>query len=129
MPNLFLQRDTRIIFHCPGCDEPHILTVVQTSPHDRPCWNYNNNPEKPTVTPSVLIRSGHFIPGQPNNPCPHCDGDKEDNIDENDTHYRSCRQCHSFITDGKIQFLDDCTHALKGQTVDLPPLEDGYYGF
>lgn len=27
--------------------------------------------------------------------------------------------CHSFITDGKIQFLSDCTHHLAGQTVDL----------
>ena len=28
--------------------------------------------------------------------------------------------CHSIVTDGKIQFLADCTHALAGQTVDLP---------
>ena len=28
--------------------------------------------------------------------------------------------CHSFVTDGRIQFLADCTHALAGQTVDLP---------
>jgi hypothetical protein len=34
--------------------------------------------------------------------------------------------CHCFIKDGKIQFLDDCTHALKGQTVDVPewPFKD-----
>jgi hypothetical protein len=34
--------------------------------------------------------------------------------------------CHSFVTDGKIQFLSDCTHALAGQTVALPdwPTED-----
>lgn len=29
-------------------------------------------------------------------------------------------RCHSFITDGKIKFLNDCTHDMKGQTVDLP---------
>ena len=28
--------------------------------------------------------------------------------------------CHSFVTDGRIQFLADCTHPLAGQTVDLP---------
>jgi hypothetical protein len=38
--------------------------------------------------------------------------------------------CHSFVADGRIQFLGDCTHHLKGQTVDLPgintrPLDDG----
>jgi hypothetical protein len=27
--------------------------------------------------------------------------------------------CHSFVTDGKIQYLSDCTHAMAGQTVDL----------
>jgi len=32
--------------------------------------------------------------------------------------------CHSFIRDGKIQFLGDCTHALAGQTVDLPELPE-----
>ena len=28
--------------------------------------------------------------------------------------------CHSFVTDGAIRYLGDCTHKLKGQTVDLP---------
>lgn len=34
-------------------------------------------------------------------------------------------QCHYFITDGKIIYTDDCRHALKGMTVDLPDLK-GY---
>ena len=29
-------------------------------------------------------------------------------------------RCHLFVTDGKIRFLNDCTHQLAGQTVDLP---------
>lgn len=33
-------------------------------------------------------------------------------------------RCHSFIRDGKIEFLSDCSHELKGQTVDLPELPD-----
>jgi hypothetical protein len=32
--------------------------------------------------------------------------------------------CHSFITDGRIQFLGDCTHRLAGQTVPIPDWED-----
>jgi hypothetical protein len=32
--------------------------------------------------------------------------------------------CHSFIRDGKIQFLGDCTHELRGKTVDLPDIEE-----
>ncbi|HAR38556.1 MAG TPA: ammonia monooxygenase [Porphyromonadaceae bacterium] len=31
--------------------------------------------------------------------------------------------CHSFIREGKIQFLSDCTHKLKGQTVEIPDFE------
>ena len=31
--------------------------------------------------------------------------------------------CHSFIRDGKIQFLGDCWHDLKNKIVDLPEIE------
>lgn len=27
--------------------------------------------------------------------------------------------CHSFVTGGKIRYLNDCTHHLKGKTVEL----------
>jgi hypothetical protein len=29
-------------------------------------------------------------------------------------------RCHSFVKDGQIEFLPDCTHALAGKTVPLP---------
>ncbi|MHC8396108.1 hypothetical protein ACYZT8_21075 [Pseudomonas sp. LB3P93] len=32
--------------------------------------------------------------------------------------------CHSFVIDGCIQFLGDCTHELASQTVDLPEWSD-----
>lgn len=32
-------------------------------------------------------------------------------------------RCHLFLTDGKLQFLGDCTHHLAGQTVDLPYID------
>lgn len=35
--------------------------------------------------------------------------------------------CHSFVQSGRIQFLSDCTHALAGQTVDLPDLPAEYW--
>jgi hypothetical protein len=28
--------------------------------------------------------------------------------------------CHSFIIDGRIQFLGDCDHELASQTVEIP---------
>lgn len=30
-------------------------------------------------------------------------------------------ECHSYVTDGQIQFLTDSKHGLAGQTVPLPP--------
>ena len=27
--------------------------------------------------------------------------------------------CHSFVNDGMVQFLSDCSHDLAGQTVDM----------
>jgi hypothetical protein len=37
------------------------------------------------------------------------------------------QRCHSFVRNGRIEFLGDCTHALASQTVDLPdlPAPDG----
>ena len=31
--------------------------------------------------------------------------------------------CHSFVRDSTIQFLSDCYHELKNQTVELPEIE------
>lgn len=31
-------------------------------------------------------------------------------------------RCHSFVSNGRIQFLPDSGHKLSGQTVDLPPV-------
>lgn len=31
-------------------------------------------------------------------------------------------RCHSWITDGQAQFLDDCDHSLRNTTVDLLPV-------
>lgn len=31
--------------------------------------------------------------------------------------------CHSFIKSGMIQYLGDCHHKLKGQTIELPEIK------
>ena len=59
-------------------------------------WTWNGDMNKPTVNPSILVQAGN-LPGDV--------------------------RCHSYVLDGKIQFLGDCTHELKGQTVDIPEWE------
>ena len=101
-----------VYFMCPGCNEPH---RVQVGAGPGPRWTYNGNPEKPTFSPSILLKSGHYCEGQEGKDC-WCTyearlGRKPPFV---------CKICHSFVTDGRIQFLSDCTHGLAGQTVDLP---------
>ncbi|WP_218150927.1 DUF6527 family protein [Caulobacter sp. UNC279MFTsu5.1] len=54
-----------MFFYCPGCNQTHQVRIGQG---DGPRWGYNGNRDKPTFTPSLLIRSGHYVGGgQPGN--------------------------------------------------------------
>ena len=66
-----------------------------------PCWGFDGNVERPTFTPSIFV----------NRPCPFFNP--------------GAPSCHSFVTTGRILFLQDCTHQSAGQTVDLPDWPDG----
>jgi Zn finger protein HypA/HybF involved in hydrogenase expression len=97
-------------FFCPGCQEYHTPTEG---------WSFNGDVERPTFTPSILVRSGHYMEGH--------EGDcwctyNAKHLD-NPSSFK-CHRCHSYVTDGKIQYLGDCSHALAGQTVELPGLEN-----
>lgn len=54
-------------------------------------WTWNGDTEKPTLRPSLLSKPG--------------DGNSI--------------ICHSWVNDGQAQFLNDSTHELAGQTIDL----------
>ena len=83
-------------------------------------WDFNGNIESPTLNPSILIRTGHYVPGYRSDAC-WCTWDKE-HPDEPAPF--KCGVCHSFVIDGKIQYLNDCTHELAGQTVNMADLEN-----
>jgi hypothetical protein len=81
------------IFKCPGCNGYHSLPVTGDK---HPKWDFNGDHERPTFKPSILALAQFS---------------EEDGGPE---------ICHSFVTEERIQFLSDCTHALKGQTVEIP---------
>ena len=81
-------------FWCPGCDGYHTIRI--SGPY---AWEWNGLTERPTIRPSILVTGSYWNQETQ-------DYDKE--------------ICHSFITNGQIQFLTDCTHPLAGQTVTLP---------
>lgn len=109
---------------CPAClymsGEPmeHILPVrvlpageTEFSPHigNRDRWDFNGDFEKPVFTPSLNTWWGGGNTQIP------------------------LHRCHSYIgcngaAPGQIKYLDDCTHALKGQTVDLPDFKADHDG-
>lgn len=106
--------DEAVMFHCPGCGHDHMVYVENVAEIGlHPMWDFNGNDEAPTFHPSILIRTYQWTP--PVTP-------------ENLHAWRAApwpqhkveKICHSFVTDGRIQFLDDCTHYLAGQTVGIP---------
>lgn len=56
-------------------------------------WTFNGDVKNPTINPSIRVRHGQN------------------------------QVCHSFITEGKIQYLSDCTHEYAGITIELPEIE------
>jgi hypothetical protein len=84
-------------FECPGCKCRH--RVVGTYGDGRQAWTFNGSLENPTLNPSILVTYGANPPSD-----------------------RPAR-CHSYVREGNIQFLGDCTHELKGQTVPLPEMD------
>jgi Family of unknown function (DUF6527) len=104
-----MQADGHIFFRCPGCQSTHGLRVTTHADN----WTYNGNPDSPTFQPSLLVTGTWSEPPVT----------AENLADWKRAPWQQTkveRRCHSFITDGRIQFLDDCTHALAGQTVDIP---------
>lgn len=76
---------------------------VRVDVPDRPCWTFNGDVDRPTFAPSILVTYAA-------NP----------NATEEFKEWRQKRICHSYVRNGRIEFLSDCTHSLAGITVDLP---------
>ena len=81
------------LFFCPGCKNFHSIRIRNYDyVPDGPIWQFDGDMNNPTVSPPLLVYEvGNHTP-----------------------------RCHSFIRQGNIEFLADCTHNLKGQTVRLP---------
>ena len=81
-----------LMFWCKGCNMFHSVNLdVNNSPI---IWDFDGNYEKPTITPSILVEYTY--------------GPERKNV-----------VCHSFITNGMIQYLQDCTHEFAGETLPL----------
>jgi hypothetical protein len=93
---------SRLSFWCKGCGEAHNVTVAGAGP----VWGWNGSLDSPTMSPSLLVTY---------------------NGDDAGIDGAPPAVCHSFVREGRIEYLGDCTHTLAGRTTDLPewPLELG----
>lgn len=95
-----VQEATHVQLHFPGGPFPDRFIPVQLKGTRAGTgnWSWNGDTENPTLKPSILTRA---------------DYGEEHRIEV----------CHSFVNDGKVQFLSDCTHEFAGQTIDLLEVE------
>lgn len=93
-----------VSFRCPGCGSVHNITIAPHKNASGASWTFTGDFDRPTLAPSINATSGPYPEGMK----------RAGQID----------RCHSFINEGRIQFLGDCTHKLAGQFVDLPELSE-----
>lgn len=82
------------MFDCPGCKCSHAPIVRPHKAENGASWAWNGDMEKPTFSPSIMSR-----------------------VERSDG---KTMICHSFVTNGRIRYLSDCTHELAGLEVELP---------
>jgi len=85
---------------CPACDCGHMFDSR---------WTFNGNFDKPTFRAIMLVTVTVPITD-----------DEHTRIMNGEKFEPKKLICHSFVTDGKIKFLGDCTHSMKNQEVQLP---------
>ena len=82
---------THVMLNMPGPIPTRIIPVmINGMRRGTGNWTWNGDTEKPTLRPSILTRGG--------------DGD---------------HRCHSWVNDGMVQFLHDCSHDLADRTLPL----------
>ena len=77
------------LWYCPACKHGHGVPI-EGQPGRQQVWKFNNRKQKPTLTPSVIVRDlpKHSV-------------------------------CHSTITEGVIEFMKDSTHSMAGKTFTM----------
>jgi hypothetical protein len=104
------RQDELMSFFCPACNESHSINVATDGCGHQ--WSWNGSDSAPTFSPSILVTGMQTI----NDASGNWAGEWVRDADGKGVP----QLCHSFVVDGRTQYLDDCKHALAGQTVDLP---------
>lgn len=109
----------RVGFMCPGCKEIHAVGI---EPPAEVRWDWNGNTDAPGFFPSIKVSGtrANLSDEEWEELMKRTHGERDAMLADKRTTF----VCHSFVRGGRIEFLSDCTHALAGQTVELPEIED-----
>ncbi len=108
---------THIWIITPGPFRNHFIPVqIKGTRAGTGNWTWNGDTEKPTLRPSLLVT------GMPLREEFFTDEQREA-IKRGEKTQLNEMVCHSWITDGQINFLSDSNHKLAGQTLDLLDVE------
>src|SRR4051812_42450419 len=85
------KRGPNYLHWCQGCKCGHTYPTARIN---GPNWAFNDKPESPSFTPSMLI----YTPAH---------NRKDGTVRPQET------ICHYYVTDGEIRYQPDCRHDLK----------------
>lgn len=105
---------THVMLEVPGPTGHLTLPVILRGKRDGTgCWTWNGSVDAPTLRPSVLTNGTYRL----------TDEEHATLMAGGKIEPRRFR-CHSWINDGAVQFLEDCSHELANQTVPLLDVPD-----
>ncbi|HRH60095.1 MAG TPA: DUF6527 family protein [Chitinophagaceae bacterium] len=84
------------LFYCPGCLCSHSFHTEQ---NDKPKWTFNGDLMNPTFSPSLRVQ---WV-----------------KVNDETGDFEKKMLCHLFVRNGKIEFLNDCTHELAGKICEM----------
>lgn len=105
---------THVVINCPG-PLPHRIIPVQIKGTRAGTgnWTWNGSVDKPTLKPSIITKGVR-----------HLTDEEFERVNKGEEVARVDVICHSWVNDGKMIFLKDCTHELAGQTLDLLDVDE-----
>jgi hypothetical protein len=131
---------------CPGCNLCHPFRIelfpgcpLRKDSTTEPTWDWDGNLERPTFSPSMLAYGCvhlcppdyvHHVVCKDPVICPrqsHLVLSTEPKILAHNLPHAvtpAWGNCHSFLQQGRWQFLSDSAHAMAGQTIDMISLPD-----
>lgn len=96
-----IETQTGWMIRCQACQWHEFPKIGQSSAN----WSFNGDMERPTFSPSMNQMTNSPDSKYYN---PECESSR----------------CHFILREGIIQYCDDCTHELRGQSLPLQPWDE-----